>query len=541
MINKNLALPVALLTGSMIGPTSYAHAQSDNNRPNILLILCDDMGYSDIGCYGSEINTPNLDQLASEGIRFTQFYNTARSCPSRASLMTGLHPHETGIGHMTGGGSKKEAYQGFLNDKCITLAEVLGASGYTTNMSGKWHMGTEEVAWPYHRGFQNVYAIHNWVDSYWRVLRGCEVYRNDKLYLSANPPEEITYRENGSNWYTTDVFTDEALKQIESSVAQNKPFFSYVAYNAPHWPLEAHDSIVDKYIGKYSNGWEPVMNARLKRLKDMGIIDKNISIGKQDMVDWNTLSADDRENLDFRRAIYAAQVEILDFNIGRLVAKLKEQGVYENTVIVFLSDNGCSAEPEDVPFGYSWEKDRKANYQEWKRISARTGASQGKMWSIASDTPFRMYKKFIHEGGISTPFIISYPSQVKKAGRLEKTPCYLPDIMATFVDLAGANYPTEFNGHEVRAMRGRSIVPVIKARKLTPHKIMTWEHEGHGGIRMGDWKLVTEDIMSDEWELYNMKVDRTEMNDLSSKNPKKAQELKAVWDKWAREIQVLPK
>lgn len=532
---------MALLAGGIVGSNSYLHAQGEKNRPNILLILCDDLGYSDIGCYGSEISTPNLDQLASVGVRFTQFYNTARSCPSRASLMTGLYPHETGIGHMTGGGSKKESYQGYLNDKCVTLAEVLGAAGYTTNMSGKWHMGTEEVAWPYHRGFQNVYAIHNWVDSYFRVLRGCEVYRNDSLFLHANTPDDLIYRENGSSWYTTDVFTDEAIKQIGNSVQQNKPFFSYVAYNAPHWPLEAHDKVIEKYIGKYANGWDPIMKERLNRLKDMGIIGKDIPIGKQEMVEWASLNDDDRENLDFRRAIYAAQVEILDYNIGRLITKLKEEGVYENTVIVFLSDNGCSAEPEDSPFGYSWEKDRKSNYAEWKMISARQGASQGKMWSIASNSPFRLYKKYIHEGGISTPFIISYPTEMKKAGRLEKTPCYLPDIMATFIELAQTNYPAEYEGRQIRPLKGRSIAPVIKGRKITEHKMMAWEHEGHGGIRLGDWKLVTEDIFSENWELYNMALDRTETNDLSSKGSQRAARMKKAWEKWAYEIGVLPK
>ena len=527
-------LPLAALTAS-------GADNKPSKQPNVLLILADDMGYSDIGCYGGEMTTPNLDSLAMSGIRFTQFYNTARSCPSRASLMTGLHPAQTGIGHMTHKIYAGSNYQGYLNDECVTLAEVAASAGYSTLMSGKWHMGTEEEAWPYHRGFQQVYAIHNWVDSYWRVLEGCEIYEQDKVVQPAVGKEVILKRDNGEDFYTTDVFTDKAIEQIGRSLRENpdRPFFSYLAFNAPHWPLEAPDSVIAKHLGEYDKGWKDLIKKKTARMKKMGIIEKDTPIGWQQMRNWDNMSEDDRENSAFRRAIYAAQIEVMDQNIGRVINFLKEQGVYDDTIIIFLSDNGCSAEPEKGDMGYCWKKNRKSNYEEWKRNSARVGASQGKMWAIASNAPFRWYKKFVHEGGISTPLIISYPVALKNPGSLVRTPSYLPDVMATFVDFTGAEYPHDGRIHECT---GRSLMPAVYGRKLSEHKVMCWEHEGHGAIRMGDWKLVTTDIMDDaSWELYDLRDGRSEMNNLAAEQPDRVRKMLAEWKKWSVETGVLPR
>lgn len=528
-------LPIAALTGC-------GEAQKEPvKQPNVLLILADDMGYSDIGCYGGEMTTPNLDSLAMNGIRFTQFYNTARSCPSRASLMTGLHPAQTGIGHMTHKVYQGKNYQGYLNDECTTLAEVASSAGYATAISGKWHMGTEEPAWPVHRGFQQVYAIHNWVDSYWRVLDGCEIYQQDTIVQPAVSKEVILKRDNGEDFYTTDVFTDKAIEQIDRSLRENpdKPFFSYLAFNAPHWPLEAHDSIIAKHLGEYDKGWNDLIVRKTAKMKELGIIDSDTAIGWQEMVDWESLSDDDKENSSFRRAIYAAQIEIMDYNVGRMVQFLKEKGVFDNTIIIFLSDNGCSAEPENQPMGYCFGKNRKSNYNEWKRNSARVGASQGKMWAIASNAPFRYYKKFLHEGGISTPLIISYPDGVKNPGSFVRTPCYLPDIMATFLDFMHADYPQD---EKIHACEGRSLMPAVYGHKLSEHKIMCWEHEGHGAIRMGKWKLVTTDVMNDDsWELYDLSEGRSEIFNRAIDHPEKVREMLAEWKDWAARTGVLPR
>lgn len=541
MKKDRLALYMLAASGSLFASQGIWAASKAEGKPNILLILCDDMGYSDIACYGGEIPTPNLDKLADNGVRFTQFYNAGRSCPSRASLLTGLSPHESGVGHMTHKVYQGEPYQGFLNERCVTIAEVLREAGYVTGISGKWHVGTEEEAWPYHRGFDEVYAIHNWVDSYYRILQGCEIYKNDRILIGQTPNDLVLKTDKGQDWYTTDVFTDKSIEFIEKNAKSENPFFLYTAYNAPHWPLEAHDSIIKKHVGKYTQGWKELIKEKTERMKQMGIISEGCQIGWQDMLDWESLSDDDRKNTGFRRAIYAAQVEILDSNIGRLIQSLKDNGVYENTLIIFLSDNGCSAEPETENMGYSWKENRLENYQEWKRNSGRAGASQGLMWSIVSNAPFRKYKKFIHEGGIATPLIISFPASKGLKGTLNHTPGYLPDIMATCIDIAQTTYPALFHGRKITPFHGRSLYPALENQSLKEHKQMCWEHEGHAGIRVGNWKLVTERIENAQWELYDLSKDRTETQDLGDRYPEKAVELKRAWDDWADKVGIFPK
>jgi len=509
-------------------------------KPNIIVILADDMGYSDIGCYGGEIETPHLDQLAKEGVRFTQFYNAARCCPSRASLLTALYPAQAGMGHMNYKVYQEKPYQGYLNETCVTLADILKSAGYATNMAGKWHVGTEVEAWPSNRGFERFWGIHNWVDSYYKVLEGCEIFQDGKLIMAASK-ERPTPDFGRKDWYTTDVFTDKSIEYIDASIAENKPFFLYTAYNAPHWPLEAPDSTINKYIDRYKNGWTALITEKTARMKKMGLIDKNVVIPDQQMLDWNSLSDSVKLDTEFRRAIYAAQIDNMDYNIGRMIKHLKGQAIYENTVIIFLSDNGCCAEPETEPLGYNGGKNTRWNYENWKYNSGRAGASQGIYWCMASDAPFRLYKKYIHEGGIATPFIISYPAKIKKGGRLEKTPGFLPDIMATCIELSGATYPKTFHSKPITPHSGSSLVPAITGKKISGHEMMCWEHENHGGIRRGNWKLVTLKIGNPVWELYNLKEDRSETNNLAKKYPEKVAELKALWIKWAIETGVLPK
>ena len=508
-------------------------------KPNFLLILADDMGYSDIGCYGGEISTPNLDKLASSGIRFTQFYNTARCCPTRASLMTGLYPHEAGVGHLTGR-NMGEGYQGYLNDQCVTIPQLLTQEGYFTAMAGKWHAGNLRSAWPENRGFQRFFGIHNYVDSYFKVLNNCEVFEDGEIVIPQKDNPDL-YAEDGKEWYTTDVFTSRAMGYIDEALADGKPFFQYVAYNAPHWPLEAHDAVIDKYLDKYDEGYEDLRVEKYRKMIEMGLVLPGWQLPDQPTPDWQSLTDSAREDTRFRRAIYAAQVEIMDENIGRLLNHLKERDVFNNTLIIFLSDNGCCAEPHNQIFGYQWGINTKWNYGEWRRNSARAGASQGEIWSVASNSPFRLHKRYTHEGGIATPLILHWPEGIKSPDRFEWTPGHLVDIMPTILELSGAKYPDSWNGAEIKKARGVSLVPVIKGREAKKHDVIYWEHEGRGAIRKGDWKLVNLVARDDsQWELYDLGKDRTETNNLREEYPDLANELLLLWKEWAVDSNVLP-
>ncbi len=533
-MNKSLIIPFFGLLS-----LSSCVNKTDKNKPNILLILADDMGYSDLACYGGEINTPNLDQLAAEGIRFTQFYNAARCCPTRASLMTGLYPHEAGVGHMTGA-SMGPGYLGHLNDSCVTIAEVLGNAGYYTGMVGKWHAGNVRNSWPENRGFQYFWGIHNYIDSYFKVLNDCEVFENGKIVINEN-----TYPTLGASadneWYTTDVFTNKAMESIDRAVTEGKPFFQYLAFNSPHWPLEAHDDVIDKYLESYKAGYESLRKQKYERMQQMGLVSKDWKLPERTMPDWDSLSDSTKLDTEFRRAIYAAQVEIMDKNIGRLVEHLKGKGILDNTVIIFLSDNGCSAEPEDQIFGYQWGTNTRWNYSEWRRNSARQGASQGMVWAVSSNSPYKWYKKFTHEGGISTPLIVHWPEGIKTPGSIDNKTGHIVDIMATCIELSGAEYPVKRNNVPVRKYRGISLVKNLKGEKSPEHETIFWEHEGHGALRMGKWKLVSVDPREEgEWELYDMENDRTETNDLSTTYPEMCKEMIEKWTEMAYETKALP-
>lgn len=510
-----------------------------STQPNFLLILADDMGYSDIGAYGGEIHTPRIDQLATQGVRFTQFYNTARCCPTRASMMTGLYPHQAGMGHLTGR-NMGDGYQGYLNDECVTIAELLRENGYFTALTGKWHAGNLREAWPENRGFSRFFGIHNYVDSYFKVLDYCEVFEDGEIVI---PKEDFPtlYGDPEKEWYTTDVFTNKAIDYIDEALEAGMPFFQYVAYNAPHWPLEAHDEIIEKYLDDYQEGYEALRVSKYEKMKQIGLVSRQWKLPEQPTPDWNSLSDSAREDTRFRRAIYSAQIEILDENIGRLVDHLDEKGVLDETIILFLSDNGCCAEPHAQIFGYQWGHNTKWNYSQWRRNSARAGASQGEIWSVASNSPFRLHKRYTHEGGIATPLIVHWPGGIENSDRWDERPGHLIDIMATILDLTGLDYPETWNGRTIQASAGISFLPNLKNKPGNDHEALYWEHEGHGAIRQGDWKLVSLVARDDSsWELYNLKDDRTETNDLAQQMPQKVSELLNMWKVWALENRVLP-
>ncbi len=530
-ILQTTATRTALIVLLLIPAPLYA----ESSRPNIVLIMADDMGYSDIGCYGGEISTPHLDQLAANGLRFTEFYNTGRCCPTRASLLTGLYPHEAGLGHMVYR-DRGPGYHPFLNDQCVTIAEALQNAGYRTMMTGKWHVGHERGQWPTDRGFDQFYGIHIHIDSYFKVLRNCPVFHNGRLAIppTANPPNTL---HPDKEWYTTDVFTDWAMKFLDEA-DRDQPFLLYLAHNAPHFPLEAPEENIAHFKGKYLGGWDRLREERLARMKQLGIVAPDTPLSPSENESWENVSETDRRELDFRRAIYAAQIERLDQNIGRLVQKLKDLGELDNTLILFLSDNGCSA--ENGMYGLKWEQNKIANYADWRKESGWS-VSQGQAWACASNTPFRLYKRWVHEGGIATPLIAHWPKVIRDGGGLTSQPGHVVDIMATLCDIAGADYPTERNGQPVKALRGESLLPTFRSPDETRSRTLFWEHEKHAAIRDGDWKLVTKNVSDPAaWELYDLSADRVELNNLAADRPNLVTSLSDRWTTWAKESNVVP-
>jgi arylsulfatase A-like enzyme len=552
------AVLFSLLLASLF--TCQCASAATAQRPNILLILSDDMGFSDLGCYGSEIKTPNLNALAAQGVRFTQFYNTARCCPTRASLLSGLYPHQAGVGHMTHD-SGYDGYVGSLNNKCVTIAEVLRQGGYNTYMCGKWHVtqftgkNADKSNWPVQRGFEKFYGTITGGGSYYDPTTLC---RQNTYITPVNDPE---YKPD--HFYYTEAITDNAIRflQQHKQEATGKPFFMYVAYTAAHWPMHALEKDIAKYRGKFDQGYEPVRKARFERLKQLGLINSKWNLSEQ-AGEWDNVA--DRKQEARCMEVYAAMVDNMDQGIGRIVAGLKEQGSLDNTLIFFLQDNGgCAEDMGRNDRGHGLEKDLKPMGPDdlqtkiWPPMQTRDGrwvrsgpgvmpgpedtyVAYGRSWANVSNTPFREYKHWVHEGGISTPLIVHWPAGIsaRRDGRLESQPGHLVDIMATCVDVAGVNYPGDFNGHAIKPMEGVTLVPAFNGKNLKRKNPLFWEHEGNRAIRDGRWKLVAKE--NKPWELYDMEKDRTETCDLAGKNPGKVKQLAAAWDAWAARADVLP-
>jgi arylsulfatase A-like enzyme len=489
-------------------------------KPNILVVLVDDMGFSDIGCYGSEIPTPNLDRLAANGLRFTQFYNTGRCCPTRASVLTGLYPHEAGVGHMTDDDGVP-GYRGRLNDRCVTIAEVLRGAGYFTAMSGKWHVGQNHGVVPWERGFDR--SMNSPAGGfYYPEGKQKRIFLNGQALADDAP-------ELPKNWYSTDLWTDYGIKFIDEARAAQKPFFLYLAYNAPHFPLQAPADEIAKFRGKYKIGWDKLREQRHARQKELGVVDKSWPLSpRPDRVQaWDNLSDKDKDRFDHIMAIYAACIAHMDTAVGRVVAALKQRDVLDNTLIMFMSDNGGNA--ESGPDG-RLEGDSPG--------AAGSTVFCGQSWATLENTPFRRYKHYNHEGGIATPLVVHWPAGFAARGELRQQPGHLVDIMATCVDVGDAKYPAQFQGKPIIAMEGRSLVPAF-ADKPIEREALYWEHEGNAAVRVGDWKLVRFG-RNGTWELYDLKADRTELHDLAAGQPERAKELAAKWDAWAERANVKP-
>lgn len=529
-------------------------------RPNIVILFADDLGYSDIGCFGGEIETPNLDALAKNGLRLTQFYNTGRCCPSRACLLTGLYPHQAGVGLMVYRNYPGAGYRGFLNDECVTFGDVAKSAGYQTYMVGKWHAGHTPEARPEVRGFEHFTGVYLHIDSYWKVLKGCSVYRDGEMLIEAQENPTNPYHPE-QEFYTTDFFTDAAVDYLQQAAERpDTPFLLHVCYNAPHFPLEAPDELIEKYRGQYRAGWDALREEKFQRMQEMGLLrpGQKLPRGREheevqvaglpfkDMLDrdylpaWDRLSSEEQEELDFRRAIYAAQVDRMDQGIGRIVRQLERQGVLDNTVIMFFSDNGCSGELD--LFGMNWPEHTRANYAQW-RDKGGWSVSQGQCWAHLSNTPLRKYKQYVHEGGVSSPFVVHWPEGIQRKNAIDDRQAFhLIDVTPTVCDLTGAEYPAEHNGRKIKPAPGISMVPYWKDQVAEPEaRTLYWQHLNHSAVRRGDWKLVTlDDRDPGSWELYDFTNDRSETENVIGEHPQVANQLRAAWREWAEDSNVLP-
>ncbi|MBN2451052.1 MAG: arylsulfatase [Lentisphaeria bacterium] len=511
----------------MAGVAVSGQAVAARRRPNILLILADDMGYSDLGCYGGEIDTANLDRLAANGVRFTRFYNAARCCPTRASLLTGLYPHQAGMGRMVSRKPKPEGQggpnQGYLNEHCVTIAEVLRDAGYGTYMAGKWHVGEFRPAWPVDRGFDRHFGLISGAMNYWNIELGKSP---ETVRHFARDGE--SYRPPPGRFYSTDAFTDNALEMLRGH-DRRKPFFLYLAYNAPHWPLHAPEDLIRKYEGRYREGWSALRRARHRRMLELGVIGERFALSPQDpaAAQWDALDEEQKRIMDRKMAVYAAMIDRMDQNIGRVLDFLRESGQLDHTLVMFLSDNGACHEGGNL--GHDFRPDLTGPIG-----SERSYHSYGLSWSNASNTPFRLHKHWTHEGGVATPLIAHWPAGFQARNAFRHPVGHVMDLMATCAEVAHAQYPARFRGHDITSMEGISLVPFLDS-DLPVDRTLFWEHFGNRAVRDGKWKLVATGEKG-PWELYDMDRDPCELRNLATEQPERVTALKASWIAWAQRV-----
>ena len=482
--------------------------KKSKEKPNIIIVLADDMGYSDLGCTGSEIETPNLDRMAQEGALFTNFYNTSRCCPSRASLLTGQYQWDAGMGHMDTDRSEFPEYQGYINEKSATIAELLGQNGYQTFMSGKWHVGHKErTMWPDHRGF----------DEFYGTPAGGGIYFYPSQFYDRPVYHNGEQVHPDSTWYSTDAFTDYSIDYIENRRDQDRPFFMYLAYVAPHFPLQAKKEDIDKYRNTYEVGYEAIRQARFAKQKRLGLIPESVEASEAVYPPWDSVQNKDDESLEM--AVYAAMVDCMDQNIGRIMRSLKDQGIYDNTIVCFLSDNGACQT--------AWNKTPDA------KLGTRNCNAAYGIWHNVSNTPYRMRKSQEHEGGIITPMIVHWPEGLQRKGMKIRTASHINDFMPTCLEVAGIKYPERFNDSVLDPLDGRSFLNLLQGQNNKDERMMFWEHEGNRAVRQGEWKLAA--LHNNDWELYNLEIDPFEKVNVVDDYPEKAKSLLMLYEKWSIE------
>ena len=509
-----------LITATFAALTWFALLVAEDDRPNIVLIMVDDMGWSDIGCYGSEIETPNIDRLASEGMLFTQFYNNAKCTTTRASLLTGLYPRNGGKGQSE-----------LITHEMLTLGEAMRHAGYQTGMSGKWHNGKNRGTIPYDRGFDEAYGLWDGCSNFFNPKIPDPAFKGGRVRPFGHNDRFLEFDDFPEDYFTTDAFTGHAIETIRRFSATGKPFFHYLPYTAPHYPLHAKPEDIAKYRGKYAEGWDVLRQKRLARQKELGLIDENWIIEERDSLanSWDEEKDLDPEWQQLRMEVYAAMVDNVDQNIGRLMAALDELDETDNTLILFLTDNGACAEtpggndPKQIPGP--------------KEYYTHVGPG----WASAQNTPFRRYKQYCHEGGVATPLVARWPERIEAGTRTDQVG-HIIDFMPTFLEIAGAPYPDrhpEFDKGTL-PLDGKSLLPVLEGKERQPHAELFWYWGGNRAVRQGDWKLVY-DRHDKHWALYDFKNDRVEAKDLASRHPDMVKNLTRKWNAWAKMTDVKPR
>ena len=509
-IRRTLALFIAAACLSAL--TGFS--PPDPTRPNIILIMVDDMGYSDIGCYGGEVKTPNIDALAKGGLRFTQFYNCAKCSQTRATLLTGNYDQAVSTNDMKYG---------------ATFGEVLRGKGYRTLIAGKWH----QKPLPTSRGFDRYYGLADGCCNFFNP--GTEARegegkpgrkRKSKRRWAIEDKVIMGYTNPDKDFYTTDAFSSYAIDRLEEYKGEDKPFLLYLPFTAPHYPLHAWPSDIAKYRGKFKVGWDVIRRNRYQRMIKMGIIDAKYKMSPREegVKAWNSLSDKEKDAEDLKMSVYCAMIDRVDQNLGRIFGKVKELGEWENTLVLFLADNGgCKEQPNTTP-GVP-----PGPVEGYRTISVG--------WANASNTPYRKFKSTDYEGGACTPFIAHWPAVIKP-GTLTRQVGHIIDVTPTFMDITGATYPASINGNKTKPVAGKSLLPIFQGKQRTPHKEIYWQFGQAKAVRQGDWKLVK--LGKADWELYDLSKDRTELNNVASSNTEKAAELTGLWERWYKAAKARP-
>lgn len=504
-------------------------AATEAARPNVLLIMCDDLGFSDLGCYGGEIQTPHLDRLAADGMRFTQFYNCAVCVTTRSALLTGLYPRQT----------KRPR----LRTNMITLGEAMRRAGYATSLTGKWHLGSEAPLRPIDRGFDEYYGVLDGCCNFFNPARQDPVFYNGGRFRPfAHNDERITEFPEG--YYTTDAFSDHAAATITRFAEGDKPFFVHLCYTAPHFPLHAFAEDIERYRGKYSDGYLAMREQRHKRQAELGLFESLPKLSAEedrkgdyrydyDVPDWEKLPTIEQQREQARMETYAAMVNRMDRGIGDVLTALEEAGVADNTLVIFLSDNGgCASWPSSKP----GQEEGFVKYNQGIPVGDGRGYEfVGKGWGWAQNAPFRQFKTWSYEGGIATPMIVRWPGKAAR-GSITHQVGHIIDVMPTLLELAESEYPREFKGNQILPVEGKSLVPVFHGQKRVEHASLSWELFGNRAIRQGDWKLVW-GASQKKWELYDLQTDRSETNNLAAKYPERVTSMAHDWEAWQQRIE----
>ena len=543
---KNRSIKLSLASGA-VGLLLSGCQKTEDVRPNIVLILADDLGFSDLGCYGGEIHTPNIDNLARNGLRYTHFCNAGRSCPSRACLLTGLYSHQAGVGHMVADRGI-DGYHGTLVQNSVTIAEALQGCGYQTALAGKWHVCNnidpegDISQWPMQRGFERYYGNLNGYADYW----------NPDALFEGNSPVKAE-----GDYYYTEAITEHACNYIAEMSEAGQPFFLYVSYTAPHYPLHARQEYINHYKGKYAAGWDSLRMRRFERIKELGILPQSATLPEQDPQCYPWAEEEYKEWQQTRMEVYAAMVEQMDEGVGQIVNKIKECTHADNTLVIFLSDNGASSEGHLYNTiersGAVWKKDDMFT-KDGRKITPGdipglvpgdddTFGSYGPQWAHLSCTPFKRYKSWVHEGGICAPMVVCWPSRIKDCGAIRRSAYCINDLLPTFLEIAGGEYPDSIRGLKTIPIESVSFANTFMDDSACPDRLMFWEHEGNRAVRQGRWKLVSEYPGAwktlrpypscGRWELYDIETDPTETCDLAAERPELVDSLASLWREWA--------